>query len=73
MNAVDTNVLVYFVDRNEPIKRQKATELLARLAAGPDPSVLPWQVAIEFVACMKRWENKGLMSGAEVESNWKLA
>lgn len=31
MNAVDTNVLVYFVDRDEPTKRAKAVELLDRL------------------------------------------
>ena len=31
MNAVDTNVLVYFVDRDEPTKRAKAIELLAGL------------------------------------------
>jgi predicted nucleic acid-binding protein len=31
MNAVDTNVFVYFVDEHEPAKQAKAIELLERL------------------------------------------
>ena len=34
MNAVDTNVWVYAYDESEPVKRQKATELLHSLGAG---------------------------------------
>jgi predicted nucleic acid-binding protein len=33
MNAVDTNVLLYSVDRNEPIKQRKAQQLLQGLHA----------------------------------------
>ena len=59
MNAVDTNVLVYFVDHDEPAKRARATELLEQLAQGQDETVLLWQVAGEFLSCMRRWENVG--------------
>jgi predicted nucleic acid-binding protein len=44
MNAVDTNVLVYRLDRSEPAKQRKARELLRKLASGSDPGIMPWQV-----------------------------
>ena len=59
MNAVDTNVLVYFVDEHEPAKQARATELLERLAEEEAETVLLWQVAVEFVSCLRRWENEG--------------
>ena len=34
MNAVDTNVLVYLVDADEPAKQAQARELMDRLAIG---------------------------------------
>jgi len=41
MNTVDTNVLVYFVDRDEPAKRAKAVALLDRLGErSPQPRSL---------------------------------
>jgi predicted nucleic acid-binding protein len=59
MNAIDTNVLVYFVDLDEPAKRTKAIDLLERLGAEETETVLPWQVAAEFLSCLRRWENEG--------------
>lgn len=59
MNAVDTNVLVYFVDKHEPARQAKATELLERLADEEAETILLWQVAVEFVSCLRRWENEG--------------
>ena len=59
MNAVDTNVLVYFVDADEPAKQAKAVELMDRLDASKAQTVLPWQVAVEFLSCLRRWENAG--------------
>ncbi len=40
MNAVDTNVLVYSVDQDEPAKQAKAIELLDRLTQPPVETVL---------------------------------
>lgn len=59
MNAIDTNVLVYFIDADEPVKRLQATELLERLGEEGTETVLPWQVAGEFLSCLRRWENEG--------------
>lgn len=59
MNAVDTNVLVYFLDEDEPTKRARAVELLDRLAREEVETVLLWQVAAEFLSCLRRWESAG--------------
>ncbi len=59
MNAIDTNVLVYFVDEHEPAKQAKATELLERLSEEERETALLWQVAVEFLSCLRRWENDG--------------
>ena len=40
MNAVDTNVLLYSVDRNEPTKRLKAQQLLGQLHPAGEPTIL---------------------------------
>lgn len=64
MNAVDTNVLVYFVDEHEPAKQAKATELLERLAEEDTQAALLWQVAVEFLSCLRRWENEGRIDRA---------
>ena len=59
MNAIDTNVLVYAVDASEPAKQSRVIQLLTELSHEPKPLILPWQVAVEFVACLRRWENAG--------------
>jgi predicted nucleic acid-binding protein len=59
MNAVDTNILVYAVDSAEPIKSKIALDLLTSLASQGLPLVVPWQVAAEFLTCLRRWESSG--------------
>jgi predicted nucleic acid-binding protein len=59
MNAIDTNVLVYFVDEHETAKQAKATELLEDLSEEETETALLWQVAVEFLSCLRRWENEG--------------
>lgn len=59
MNAIDTNILVYAVDVFEPAKSRIAVELLERLLTDKNGIAVPWQVATEFLACLRRWENKG--------------
>ena len=49
MNAVDTNVLIYRLDRREPVKQGKARSLLRQLALDTTPTVLLWQVLGEMV------------------------
>ncbi len=69
MNAVDTNVFVYFFDREEPTKQTQATELLDGLVQRPTRTVLLWQVAAELLSCLRRWETTGKRSSADVDSD----
>lgn len=43
MNAVDTNILVYAVDEDEPVKRQKASDFLRQIGQ-TEPPILLWRV-----------------------------
>jgi predicted nucleic acid-binding protein len=65
MNAVDTNVYVYALDADEPIKQAKAVELLDDLIRQPAETVLLWQVAAEFLNQLRRWESAGRLTTAE--------
>src|ERR1700744_253051 len=65
MNAVDTNVLLYSVDRKEPAKQLKAQELLQRLRSAGDPTILLWQVLGELAQQLRRWRDQGRLSPAE--------
>ena len=58
MNAIDTNVLVYRLDRNEPGKQAKARDLLRQLRVDPTPTILLWQVAGEFVRQLRAWKDQ---------------
>lgn len=71
MNAVDTNVFVYAFDAADPGKRRKAEELIDGLMRRPENTVLLWQVAGEFLNWLRKWESKGQMSAADVESNFR--
>jgi predicted nucleic acid-binding protein len=54
--VVDTNVLVYALDRREPEKRERAREVLRRVG-GAGTAALPAQVLSEFAnACMRKLE-----------------
>ncbi|MEX0641723.1 MAG: PIN domain-containing protein [Pirellulales bacterium] len=68
MNAVDTNILVYAVDATEPVKSTRAIELLSELARREVPLVVPWQVAAEFLACLRRWEAAGRIGRGDVDA-----
>jgi predicted nucleic acid-binding protein len=57
MNAVDTNVLLYAVDEDEPAKRKRAREFLRQLGRTDEP-LLMWQVLGEFLAGLRRWEQQ---------------
>jgi predicted nucleic acid-binding protein len=54
--VVDTNVLVYALDRREPEKRERAREVLRRVG-GAGTAALPAQVLSEFAnACLRKLE-----------------
>ena len=53
--VLDTNVLVYALDRREPEKRDRAREVLRRL--GTSGAILPAQVLSEFAnVCLRKLE-----------------
>jgi predicted nucleic acid-binding protein len=68
MNAVDTNILVYAVDSAEPIKSKIALDLLTSLASHGLPLVVPWQVAAEFLTCLRRWESAAKIGRQETQA-----
>jgi len=54
--VVDTNLLVYTLDRREPEKRERAREVLRSVGRG-GTAVLPAQVLSEFAnACLRKLE-----------------
>jgi predicted nucleic acid-binding protein len=69
MNAVDTNVLLYSVDRNEPAKQTKAQQLLQQLRMGVEPTFLLWQVLGELTQQFRRWEGQGRLKHAEFQQH----
>ena len=64
MNAVDTNVLIYRLDRADPAKQAKARELLRRLSSEPTPTLLLWQVLGELMRQLRSWEDQGQITRA---------
>jgi predicted nucleic acid-binding protein len=67
MNAVDTNLLVYAVDTNEPVKQATARALLRQLGNARNV-VLLWQVAGEFLSCMVQWERSNRITAADTHA-----
>ncbi len=71
MNAVDTNVFVYALDDDEPVKQAKAQQLFHRLAAAGSSAVLPWQVAGELLSNLRKRESAGQITAGDVESHFR--
>lgn len=69
MNAVDTNVFLYSIDRNEPVKQAKAQQCLRNLLSGPDPTFLLWQVLGELVQQLRRWKDQGKITGVQFDQH----
>ncbi|HEX8522640.1 MAG TPA: PIN domain-containing protein [Tepidisphaeraceae bacterium] len=65
MNAVDTNVLLYAIDHNEPIKQLKAQQLLQQLHASAEGSILLWQVLGELAQQLRRWRDQKKLTPEE--------
>ena len=80
MNAIDTNIFAYALDATEPSKQARARALIDGAFASAEPTVIPWQVAVELLACLRKWESAGKMSRDDVQSRfteflgvWRLA
>lgn len=59
MIAIDTNILIYSIDHDEPEKRAKACQLLRVLRRPPVETVLPWQVVTEFTRYLRSRQDRG--------------
>ena len=70
MIAVDTNVLIYSLDADDPVKQAKARDLLQRLIRA-GATVLPWQVAGELLGNLRKRESAGEISSTEVELHFR--
>jgi predicted nucleic acid-binding protein len=70
MTAADTNVYVYSLDVDEPVKKAKACDLLDRLQLVPGESVLLWQTAGEFLRYLRAREAKGRLTSAQVKEHF---
>lgn len=64
MIAIDTNVLVYRFDYNEPVKQQQSIHLLRQLAFDKE-TLMPWQVLGEFLRQATRWQQEGKITTVE--------
>jgi len=73
MNAVDTNVFIYSLDADDAVKQSKAQALLSRLAQTTGSTVLPWQVAAEILANLRKRESAGRIPPDEVASHLRVA
>jgi predicted nucleic acid-binding protein len=65
MNAVDTNVFLYSIDRGSPTKQLKAQQLRQQLRRVPEPTFLLWQVLGELGQQLRRWRDQGQLTPAE--------
>lgn len=66
MIAIDTNILVYSVDEGNPVKQAKARATIHSVLASGESTLLPWQVAVEFLAKLRKWEAGGQLTADEV-------
>ena len=71
MNAVDTNVFVYALDADEPVKQAKALDLFQRLTLGASSTVLPWQVAAELLSNLRKREAAGKIVASDIEPRFR--
>ena len=65
MNAIDTNILLYSVDSNEPTKQRVARHLLEQLHSGSEQTVLLWQVLGELTQQLRRWRELDKLTSEE--------
>lgn len=71
MNAVDTNVFIYALDADEPLKQAKAQDLIDKLRHETDSTVLVWQVAGELPSNLRKRESAGRISAAQVDMHFR--
>jgi predicted nucleic acid-binding protein len=71
MNAIDTNVFAYAFDPAAPAKQARARKLLHDFVLKPHETVILWQVAVEFLACLRKAEKKSLLTEEQVQVSFR--
>lgn len=71
MNAIDTNILVYLFDPSDPLKQTRAQQLFDDLVLRPQETVWLWQVAVEFLACLRKVSKKGALAPEQVPVDFR--
>ena len=66
MNAIDTNIFAYLFDSSA-----LAQKLLGGLILIPHETVMLWQVASEFLACLRKVERKGLLGPEQLKVSFR--
>lgn len=69
MIAVDTNILVYALDQLESVKHEQAVAFLESIGHETQAKVIPWQVACELLAWMRRNAAKTQTSQAQIHAD----
>jgi predicted nucleic acid-binding protein len=72
MNAVDTNVLIYAVDLQDPRKYKIARQLLRSLRADRPQAALPWQVVAEYLKFLRERQRKGSIAATAATRNLRF-
>ena len=67
MIAIDTNVLIYSLDRNDIVKRAKARSLLRQLRLQHDDVIIPWQVMGEFLRFVRSLQDQKRIDRKDLE------
>lgn len=71
MNAADTNVFIYLFDVDEPAKQVQARACIDALIRSPGETALLWQVACEFLGCVRRWEQIGKVTASDADRHFQ--
>jgi predicted nucleic acid-binding protein len=67
MIAIDTNVLIYSLDRNDIEKRAKARSLLRHLRKQPGDVIIPWQVLGELLRFLRSLQDQKRIDREDLE------
>lgn len=72
MIAIDTNILIYCLDRTDSVKRTKAKAVVRKLASGSDDAILMWQVAGELIRQIQYWRVNNKISDSAPQKYLQL-
>lgn len=71
MFTFDINVLVYSLDRGDPVKHQQALDCLAQHVDNVLAPVILWQVACETVAWLRRGVSRKMLTAEQASLSIK--